>query len=295
LIAAHGAPRARILLEAARPRTLVAGAVPVVVGTASAGRVVVWRAAAALVVALSLQVAVNFANDLFDALKGVDAGDRVGPRRAVAAGVLSRRHAAAAIAASLFVAAAAGGSLALAVGPELLFVGAACIVAALAYSGGPRPYGSAALGEVFVFVFFGVVATVGSAYVQTGELEPAALAAALPIGFLASAMLVANNLRDIASDRRAGKHTLAVVLGAGRTRALFGALVTAAFAGVGLVALVSRSPWPLLGALALPAAVAPLRLMRAADPAALIGALVATARLELVLGGLLATGLWLAR
>jgi 1,4-dihydroxy-2-naphthoate octaprenyltransferase len=283
-----------VLLEAARPRTLAAGVVPVVVGTAAAGRAIPWRAAAALVVALSLQVAVNLANDLFDALTGVDAADRAGPRRAVASGLLTRRESGVAIAACLAVAAIAGGALALAVGPEVLAVGAACIAAALGYSGGPRPYGAAALGEVFVFVFFGVVATVGSAYVQTGAIEPVAAVASLPLGALAAAILVANNLRDIPSDRRAGKRTLAVMLGAERTRTLFVVLVVAAIAGVAPVAAVAGDPWPLLGAVAAPAAATPLRLIRASDARALVAALVSTARLEVILGVLLTAGIWLA-
>ncbi|HEX2235413.1 MAG TPA: 1,4-dihydroxy-2-naphthoate polyprenyltransferase [Actinomycetota bacterium] len=289
------APKGAVLLEAARPRTLVAGAVPVVVGTAAAGAVDPWRFAAALVVSLSLQVAVNFANDLFDARRGVDTPERLGPRRTVSSGLLSERAAGAVVAACFAVAALAGGALAIAVGPELLAVGAACFLAALGYSGGPRPYGSAALGELLVFVFFGLVATAGSAYVQTERLEAVAVAAALPVGLLAAAILLVNNVRDLPTDRRAGKRTLAVVLGAPAARRAFGALVLASFPGVALVALAAHSAWPLLALAALPAARPPLALAGADDPAKLVGALVGTARLEAVLGLLLAAGLWLAR
>ena len=284
-----------MLLEAARPRTLVAGFVPVLVGTAAAGRPIAWRVLAALVVSLALQVAVNLANDLFDARRGVDPPDRVGPRRAVASGLLSARAAGAAIATALGIAAVAGLALALAVGPQLIALGALCLLAALGYSGGPRPYGSAALGEVFVFVFFGLVATAGSAYVQSERIDAVALAASVPVGLLAAAILVVNNLRDIPTDRRAGKRTLAVVLGAAGTRTLFTALVAGAFASLTLVAWAARSPAPLLALGALPLARRPVALARHEDGAPLVAALTATARLELVAGALLAAGLWWSR
>jgi 1,4-dihydroxy-2-naphthoate octaprenyltransferase len=267
----------------------------VIVGTAAVGRAAVpWRFGAALVVALALQVGVNFANDLFDADRGVDTAARVGPRRAVASGLIAREHMRKAVGAALLVAAAAGTALAAAVGPELFVVGAAAMVAALGYSGGPFPYASAGLGEIFVFVFFGVVATTGSAYVQTETVDGAAVAASVPVGLLASAILVANNARDVEGDRRAGKRTLAVALGAERTRFLFRALVAGAFVAVGGVAAAARSPWPLAAVLAAPAARAPLRLIAARDPAALVACLLATARLELVFGLFLAVGLWAA-
>ncbi|CAN5628538.1 1,4-dihydroxy-2-naphthoate polyprenyltransferase [soil metagenome] len=283
----------RVWVEAARPRTLVAGAVPVIVGTASSHRFIGWRFAVALLVALALQVAVNFANDLFDASRGVDTPERVGPRRAVSTGLVTPRQMKVAVGLSLGVAATGGLALAVAVGYELLIVGAASFGAALAYSGGPRPYGSAGLGEVFVFVFFGVVATVGSAYVQSREIEAVALTAAVPIGLFASAILVANNLRDIEGDERAGKLTLAVRLGAPRTRSLFRSLLAVALAATFAVAATARSAWPLLGLLAAPATRAPMTLISRRDAPGLVGALTATARLELLYGGLLALGLWL--
>jgi 1,4-dihydroxy-2-naphthoate octaprenyltransferase len=288
-------PAARTWLEAARPRTLAAGATPVLVGTAASGRLIAWRASAALLVALALQVAVNFANDLFDAERGVDGPDRVGPRRAVAAGLVSRAQMTAAIGVAVAVAGVAGLALAAAAGWFLVAVGLACFAAALGYSGGRRPYGSAALGEVFVFVFFGVVATAGSAFVQTEELSWTALVASIPVGVLAAAILVANNLRDLGSDERTGKRTLAVMLGAGRTRALFRLLMGGAGVGVVGVAVVAGSFWPLVALAAAPAARRPLRLIRSSAGPELIGALVATARLELVGGGLLTAGLWAAR
>jgi 1,4-dihydroxy-2-naphthoate octaprenyltransferase len=287
-------PGARIWLEAARPRTLAAGATPVVVGTAASGRLIAWRAAAALTVALALQVAANFANDLFDADRGIDSRRRVGPRRLVAAGLVARREMRAAIAAALAVAAVAGLALAAAAGPVLIAVGACCMVAALGYSGGARPYGSAGLGELFVFVFFGVVATAGSAFVQTEELTAVSVMASIPVGLLATAILVANNLRDAPSDRSAGKRTLAVVLGPRHTRSLYRVVVVAAFVALSAVAVAAHSPWPLAALAAAPAARRPLALI-SSEGSALVEALVATARLELVVGLLLAAGLWAAR
>jgi 1,4-dihydroxy-2-naphthoate polyprenyltransferase len=283
---------ARIWLEAARPRTLAAGATPVVVGTAAAGRLIPWRALAALVVALALQIAVNYANDLFDANRGIDTPGRVGPRRAVAAGLVTPRAMRAATAVALAVAGAAGLALAAAAGWLLIIVGLGCGVAALGYSGGRRPYASAGLGEVFVFVFFGLVATVGSAYVQTETVTLLAVCAAIPVGGLATAILVANNLRDLPTDAAAGKKTLAVRLGDHRTRLLFRSVVAGAFAAVVLVAAAARSPWPLIALGGLPLARLPLALAASATGPRLIAALTGTARVELVTGALLALGLW---
>jgi 1,4-dihydroxy-2-naphthoate polyprenyltransferase len=219
-------------VAAARPITLTAGIVPVLVGTATGGRFLVWRFAAALVVSLALQVAVNYANDYFDGVRGVDTPDRVGPRRAVASGLVTPSEMKRAIAVALSVAALAGLGLTVVVGPELLLVGVASIAAALAYSGGPRPYASAGLGELFVFLFFGPVATIGTAYVQAETIPWLTVVASAPVGLLATAILVVNNLRDIDTDERAGKRTLAVRLGARGTRRLFAALVWGAAAFV---------------------------------------------------------------
>ncbi|MDQ3982742.1 MAG: 1,4-dihydroxy-2-naphthoate polyprenyltransferase, partial [Actinomycetota bacterium] len=218
----------RLWVEAARPRTLPAAVVPVLVGTSAAGHLIVWRFAAALLVSLALQVAVNYANDYFDGVRGVDTPERAGPRRAVASGLVRPSQMKAAVGLALAVAAAAGIALTIAVGPELLLVGALSIGAALAYSGGPRPYASAGLGEVFVFVFFGLVATVGSAYVQVETIPRLTVLASVPVGLLATAILVVNNLRDIPTDAAAGKKTLAVRLGPRGTRRLYAALLAGA-------------------------------------------------------------------
>ena len=287
------AVRARVWVEAARPKTLSAAVSPVLVGTAAAENFVAWRALAALVVALALQVAVNFANDLFDAARGVDTLDRSGPRRAVAAGLITPTAMKVAIAVALGIAAIAGLSLVVAVGSELLLVGALCVAAALLYSGGPRPYGSYGLGEVAVFVFFGLIATAGSAYVHDETLTQTAYVAAIPIGLLAVAILVANNLRDVDTDAAAGKRTLAVRLGPSRTRLLYQVLVVFAFLATGVVAGVDGSFLPLLALVAVPFAVRPVDLvLHSASGPELIDALAATARLELIYAALLAVGLW---
>lgn len=226
----------RVWVEAARPRTLPAAIVPVLIGTATGGRFLPWRFAGALVVSLALQVAVNYANDYFDGVKGIDTPDRVGPRRATASGLATPGQMKVAIVSALAVAALAGLALSVAVGPELLVVGAASIVAALAYSGGPRPYASAGLGEVFVFVFFGLVATMGTAYVQAEEIPLLTAVASVPVGLLATAILVVNNLRDVDTDAAAGKRTLAVRIGAKGARRLFAVLVLGAVAFVFLLA-----------------------------------------------------------
>jgi 1,4-dihydroxy-2-naphthoate octaprenyltransferase len=283
---------ARVWIEAARPRTLAAAVAPVLVGTAAAAeRLMLWRFLAALVVALALQVGVNYANDYFDGIRGVDTRDRVGPRRAVASGLVAPAQMRLAMVAAFTVACVAGLLLALAAGLPLLLVGVASLVAALAYSGGSRPYASAGLGELSVFVFFGVVATVGSAYVQAERILPTAVAAAVPIGLLITAILVVNNARDIATDAAVGKRTLAVRMGRRRTGRLYAVLLAVAFASLTVVALVAGSPGPLLALLALPLAVRPARLLAGgADGRALLPALVSTSRLVLVFGVLLAAG-----
>lgn len=287
---------ARIWVEAARPKTLPAGVVPVLVGTATAGRIVPWRFAAALLVGLAVQVGVNYANDYFDAAHGVDTAERVGPRRAVAAGLVAPQRMRLATAAALGVAGLAGLALAAATTWWLLVVGAACFAAALGYSGGPRPYASAGLGELFVFVFFGLVATVGSAFVQSERVTGLAVAAAVPVGLGAVVLLVANNLRDLPTDAKAGKATLAVRLGERRTRLLYAGLLAATLAAVPGVALAAASPWPLVALAAAPLAAVPARaVLDGAAGTALVGVLAASARLHLVLGVLLAAGLAVTR
>jgi 1,4-dihydroxy-2-naphthoate polyprenyltransferase len=285
-------------LEAARPRTLPAAVAPVLVGTAAAeaapGDLDPLRAALALIVALTLQVAVNYANDYFDGVKGVDTEARTGPRRAVAAGLVSPGGMKRAIAVALAVAGLAGLALAALVGWELLLVGAVAILATLGYSGGSKPYASAGLGEVMVFVFFGVVATVGSAYVQDGEVTLVALLASLPMGAFATALLVVNNLRDIPTDRDVGKRTLAVRVGEQGTRRLYVALVAAGFLGVLPLVLATGRPWLLAPLLAVPVAWPGIRLVRS-EPLGprLIAALGHTAQAQLLFA-LLLTGalLW---
>ncbi|CAN5705965.1 1,4-dihydroxy-2-naphthoate polyprenyltransferase [soil metagenome] len=281
-------------VEAARPRTLSAGITPVLVGTAAADRFIAWRFVAALVVGVSIQIGVNFANDLFDAQRGVDTEARLGPRRAVASGLVSAQKMKVALGITIAVAAAAGLALALATTLWLLVVGLACFAALLAYSGGPRPYASAGLGEVFVFVFFGLVATVGSAYVQNEAIPAVAVAAALPVGLLAVAILVVNNLRDIPTDREAGKNTLAVRLGEPRTRRLFTILSVAVLVGVLVTSIVDDDVLPLLGVVcALPLERA-RRIVDRAQGAELVPALGATSAAQLVLGIGLAVGLWIS-
>ena len=284
-----------IWVTGARPRTLPAAVVPVLVGTAVAsalGTVVWWRALAALVVALAIQVGTNYANDYSDGRRGADDA-RVGPVRLVAAGLAPPAAVRRAAVLSFAVAAVVGVALAFAVGAELLAVGAACMAAGWLYTGGPRPYGYAGLGELFVFVFFGVVATVGSSYVHLDEVTGLALTASIPVGLLATALLVVNNLRDIPSDAAVGKRTLAVRLGDGRTRILYVACLAGAFASVPVVA-VSR-PVALLAFAALPLARRPaLTVGTGATGAHLIGALVATGQLQLVFRSLLALGIALS-
>jgi 1,4-dihydroxy-2-naphthoate octaprenyltransferase len=280
-------------VEAARPRTLVAGIVPVLAGTAAAGRLSPPRFFGSLVVAVFMQIGVNFANDYFDAVKGVDTHERLGPRRLTSSGLIPPEAMRNAMVAAFLVAVATGVGLAAVAGWELVVVGAVSVIAALGYSGGPYPYGSRGLGEVFVFIFFGVVATVGSAYVQIEEISTLALCASVPVGFLAAAILVANNLRDIPTDSRTSKRTLAVILGDARTRVVFKALVIGSYLSLGLIALCGGGPWVLLPLLSFPLAIPVLRKVSTDSGRELIGVLVGTAKLQLAFGVLLALGLWL--
>ena len=241
-------PPASAWVAGARPRTLPAAVSPVLAGTGVAAYVdepVWWKAGLALVVALALQVAVNYANDYSDGIRGTD-DDRVGPMRLVASGTASPRAVKTAAFVAFGVAAVAGLVLAATTAWWLVAVGLVCIVAAWFYTGGDRPYGYLGLGEVMVFVIFGLVAVVGTTYVQTGAFEEPSWYAAVGIGSLACAILVANNLRDIPTDTAVGKRTLAVRLGDGRTRALYLLLVLAAAAAVVAVA-ISTTSWALLG------------------------------------------------
>jgi 1,4-dihydroxy-2-naphthoate octaprenyltransferase len=284
----------KVWLLAARPRTLPAAVSPVLVGTAASGHFNLWAFLLAMIVSLAIQVGVNFANDLFDAKSGVDTAERVGPQRAVSAGMVTPSAMKRAIAVSFGIAAVAGLLLTLRVGPEILVVGALSFLAALGYSGGPRPYASAGLGELFVFVFFGLVATVGSAYVQVDRLTALAFVAAVPVGFLASAILVVNNLRDIKTDEAAGKRTLAVRLGPKHTRFLYRALLTGSFACLPLIVIVDESPAPMLALWSIAVALDAGKVVKSEDPDDLIEVLAATALLQLLFCGLLALGLWIS-
>jgi 1,4-dihydroxy-2-naphthoate octaprenyltransferase len=282
-------------LTGARPRTLPAALAPVLVGTGAAAALDSLRpvpASLALLVALALQVAVNYANDYSDGRRGTDT-ERVGPMRLVGSGAARPRQVLVAAAASFAVAAAAGLALAALSSWWLVAVGAVCIAAAWTYTGGPLPYGYRALGEVFVFVFFGLVAVVGTTYVQTGTLPGLAFVVAVPIGLLSVALLMVNNLRDIDGDAVVGKRTLAVLLGERATRLAYAGLLAVPFAVVAAVG-VSR-PWALLALLAVPLAVPPARtVLSGGRGPALIGALQGTGLLTLVTGVLLAVGLALS-
>jgi 1,4-dihydroxy-2-naphthoate polyprenyltransferase len=279
----------------ARPRTLPAAVAPVLVGTGAAAALDGFRpvpALLALAVALALQVAVNYANDYSDGRRGTDA-DRVGPMRLVGSGAAPARQVLLAAALAFGVAAVAGLALAALSSWWLVAVGAVCIVAAWTYTGGPLPYGYRALGEVFVFVFFGLVAVVGTTYAQTRDVEGLALAASVPVGLLIVAILVVNNLRDIDGDAAVGKRTLAVLLGDRATRLFFTALLAVPFLVIAAIGAVR--PWALLGLLAAPLAVAPARtVLRGGRGPALIGALAGTGLLTLATGVLLALGLALS-
>jgi 1,4-dihydroxy-2-naphthoate octaprenyltransferase len=233
--------------EAARPKTLGAGVVCVLVGTAAAGSFIAWRFAAAMVASVAVQVAVNYANDYSDGIRGTD-DSRVGPLRLVGSGLAAPRAVKRAAFLAFGVASAAGLVLAVTTAWWLVAVGVVCIVAAWFYTGGANPYGYLGLGEVMVFLFFGLVAVVGTTYVQTGTFECAALYAAVGIGALACAILVANNLRDIPTDTVSGKRTLAVALGEERTRHFYGLLIDLAV--VALVGVALTTTWWVLLALA---------------------------------------------
>ena len=288
-------PRIAVWLAGARPRTLPASVSPVLVGTAAAaaeGSVLAWRAMAAMVVALALQVGTNYANDYSDGRRGTDT-HRAGPLRLTASGLVAPSLVLRAAGISFAVAAVAGLFLALAVDLRLLLVGAAGIAAGALYTGGPKPYGYAGFGEVAVLVFFGFVATAGSAYVQLERLTGLAVLASVPVGLLACALLVVNNLRDIDTDAASGKITLAVRLGAARTRLLYQACVIGALAGGAAIG-IARPP-ALVALAAVPLAVKPVRLVaERRDAPGLIAALVGTARLQLVTCALLAVGLWVS-
>ena len=276
---------AREWLAGTRPRTLPAAVVPVLIGSGVAlgyDRFSWWRALLALVVALALQVGVNYANDYSDGVRGSDER-RVGPVRLVAAGLAPPRQVLFAALACFFVAGVTGLVLAAMTSWWLLAVGAACIAAAWFYTGGPRPYGYNGLGEVFVFLCFGVVAVAGTAFVQMKAFSWLGLAASVPAGLLACALLMVNNLRDIRTDTVAGKRTLAVLLGDGRSRTAYVLTLLVPFGVAALLAFFR--PLTLITALVLPLARPPVLAVRAgASGPALIKALGQTGRLQLAFG-----------
>ena len=249
-------------IEGARPQTLPNAIAPVIAGTGAAAwlhSAVWWKALLALVVAVAMIVGVNFANDYSDGIRGTD-DERAGPLRLVGSRLAAPRSVLAAAAVSLSIAAAAGVVLALASAPWLIAVGAVCIAGAWLYTGGSRPYGYRGLGEVAVFVFFGLIAVLGTQYVQALRVDWVGAVLAVGTGSLSSAVLVANNLRDIPTDARSGKVTLAVRLGDARTRLLYQILV--GVAAVSTLALMAATPWAATGFVASPLAsraVAPVR------------------------------------
>jgi 1,4-dihydroxy-2-naphthoate octaprenyltransferase len=250
-------------VEGARPRTLPNAVAPVVAGTGAAawlGHAVWWKALLALVVSLALIVGVNYANDYSDGIRGTD-DVRAGPLRLVGSRVATPRSVLTAAVVSLVVGAAAGLALAIVSQPWLIAVGVACIAGAWLYTGGSKPYGYLGLGEVAVFVFFGLVAVLGTQYTQALQIDWVGGALAVATGALSSAVLVANNLRDIPTDVQSGKITLAVRLGDARTRLLFQGLVALAF--VLTLVLMLATPWCAVGLIASPLAVRAARPVRA--------------------------------
>jgi 1,4-dihydroxy-2-naphthoate octaprenyltransferase len=296
-----GAPSgSRIWLMAARVRTLPAAIAPVLVGTALAGYLGVFhplRFIAALIGAIFIQVGTNLSNDYSDARRGADAEDRLGPVRVTAGGLVPPKRVLVATYVSFGVAVAAGVYLVAVAGWQLLLVGGASILAGVLYTGGPRPYGYEGLGELFVFLFFGIVAVAGSFFVQVKHLEWEAFALAVPVGLLAAGILVVNNVRDVDTDRRAGKRTLAVRLGRARAREMFAVIVYLAYVLAPITWLFGPlSAWLLLPWLTLPLAAAIVRTVRNhTDGPSLNEALARTGMLQLAFCMLLAAGLLLSR
>ena len=289
-----------IWLMAARLRTLPAAVAPVLVGTSLAlggGDFRPLAFVAALLGAIFIQVGTNLSNDYSDARRGADSEDRLGPVRVTAGGLVPPGKVLLATWVTFGLAVLCGVYLVAVAGWELIAVGAASILAGVLYTGGPRPYGYEGLGELFVFLFFGIVAVTGSYFVQVGELAWPAFACAVPVGLLASAILVVNNVRDLETDRRAGKRTLAVRLGRERTRALYTAMIALAFLLAPLPwPLGSMTAWLLLPWLAIPLAVPLVRIVRTrVDGPTLNGALAKTGMLQLIFcvlfsAGILASG-----
>lgn len=298
MVATAALSPARVWWSAVRPATLAASVSPVLAGTAIAVHDGGARLAAglgALAVGLAIQLGVNFSNDYSDFRRGADTPIRIGPVRAASSGVVSPEHVKWAAIASFAFAGLVGLIVSAGTDWRLLIAGAACLLAAWLYTGGPRPYGYLGLGELFVFVFFGLVATCGTVYVEELAVTPLSVVAGCSLGFLASAILVLNNLRDIETDAAAGKRTLATRIGREQTRLLLVALVAAAFA-MPLIALplTNVSPWILVSELALLFAIAPLRAAYTGTSGpTLVGALKGMAAAEILFSLLFAVGLLL--
>jgi 1,4-dihydroxy-2-naphthoate polyprenyltransferase len=283
-------------LIGARPPTLTAAVAPVAVGTAVALRDEVfdlWPALAALFGALALQVGANFANDLSDFRRGADNSTRIGPPRVTQLGLLSQRQVLAGLLVSFALASVAGVYLTYIGGWPIIAIGLASILAAVTYTGGPWPFGYRGLGELFVFIFFGLVAVSGTYYVQAGEVTGHVLAASIPVGLTVTAILVVNNVRDIETDRAASKYTLAVYLGRRLARYQYVLFVGGAYASAAALFLVgSYSGWTLLSWLSIPAVISPaIAVLTRVDGPPLNAALRATARLHFIFAILLAIGL----
>lgn len=283
---------------AARPRTLPAAVAPVLVGTAAA---VEWAGElprvgafiAALIGSIFIQIGTNLANDYSDARRGADTADRLGPVRVTSSGLVTPQRVLRATWIAFAIAVACGIYLTVVAGIVILLIGALSIAAGVLYTGGPRPYGYAGLGEVFVFLFFGLVAVNGSYYVQLEELDALPLGLSIAIGFLATAIIVVNNARDVETDRRAGKMTLAVRVGRENAVLIYELLVLGSFVVLPIALWAGESGWwPLLGLLALPLTVKPIQTMRnRTDGPALNGVLAATGALLGVFSLLVTIGL----
>jgi 1,4-dihydroxy-2-naphthoate octaprenyltransferase len=286
----------RLWWMAARPRTLPAAVAPVLVGTALAATQDVFEVltfVAALLGAIFIQIGTNLSNDYSDARRGADTEDRLGPVRVTAGGLVPPKQVLIATYVAFGLAVLAGVYLIATSGWELLVVGVASILAGVLYTGGPRPYGYEGLGEIFVFLFFGVVAVAGSYFAQTEEVAGEALLLAVPVGLLAAAILVVNNVRDLETDKRAGKLTLAVRMGRERTRRMYTAMLVAAFLVVPLAWLLGDlDAWVLLAWLAAPLAIPLIRTVSTrTDGPALNGALAGTGMLQLAFCVLLSAGI----
>jgi 1,4-dihydroxy-2-naphthoate polyprenyltransferase len=290
----------KIWLMASRPKTLPAGIAPVLVGTALAGYLHVFhplRFVAALLGSVFIQVGANLSNDYSDARRGADTEDRLGPVRVTAGGLVPPRQVLIATYITFGLAVLCGAYLIAVAGWQLLLIGVASIAAGVLYTGGPKPYGYEGLGELFVFLFFGIAAVVGSYFVQTQHASWEAFVLSVPVGLIASAILVVNNTRDLETDRRANKRTLAVRLGRERSRLMYAVMIYISYP-LALICWIfgPLKPWLLLTWLSLPLAAAVVKLVRNhVDGPSLNRALAKTGQLQLVFCVLLCIGIMLSR